>query len=318
MANSSASKLSGVGARGYVTKEDVSFLRRNVFQDGIVSQSELDAVFALAERAPKGDAEWPMFFEEAVADYYLREEDPHGYLTDQEFATLKARVTRDGRKASEIELRLLLKLLETATATPAAMTDFVAEQLKLAILDRGPDASVTANDTVLLRRFIFANGGDGNVRVTKREAELLFDISDATHGVGNDAVWTEFFVKAIANHLMSHFTYDAPSRDEALRRQAFFSDQSANVNVGGFFKRMIAGGLSGLKEEKSAQALRNEQRDRDIAVAEKVTPVEADWLADRIGRDGTFHASERALIDYMRDLGAELPPKLKALIDRAA
>lgn len=315
MANTS-SALANVGANGYVTNDDVMFLRRNVFKDGIVSGGEVDAVFALAERAPKGDPAWPMFFEEAVADFYLREEEPHGYLTAEEFATLKARVTRDGRKASAIELRLLLKLLETATETPPAMSDFIADQLKAAIAARGSDASVTKEDTALISRFVFASGGAGNVAVTKKEAEFLFDISDATHGVGNDPAFTEFFVKAIANHLMAHIGYTPPSREEAVRRQAYFEDQS--VNVGGFFKRMISGGLSGLKEEKSPQALRNEQRERDAAFAEKVTPVEADWVADRIGRDGVLHASERALVAYMRELGAELPPKLKALIDRAA
>ena len=68
----------------------------------------------------------------------------------------------------------------------------------------------------------------------------------------------------------------------------------------------------------SAQAERNATRDSEIAVAEKITPTEADWLADRIGRDGELHASEKELVSYIRKCGADLPPKLKALVERAA
>lgn len=312
-----AAEIARIGAKGHVTAEDVVVLRRTVFKDGIISPAELDALFALGERAPDGDREWPMFFEEAAADFYLREEEPQGYLTDAEFATLKARVTRDGQAASRLELRLMIKLLETAVATPPAMATFVAKQLKRSILAGRLRKGVTKEDTELVRRFIFAGGGEANVAVTRAEAELLFDINDANAGATNDPAWTEFFVKAIANHLMSHFSYAPQSRETAMRQHAFITDTS--VNVGGLFKRMVAGGLSGLKPDgKSLQAQRNEERVRDAAIAEKITPLEADWLAGRIGRDGRLNDSERAVVDYMRTLGAELPPKLKALVDRAA
>jgi hypothetical protein len=312
-----AAELARIGVSGYVSAEEVVSLRRNVFRDGIVSPRELEALFALGERAPDGDREWPMFFEEAAADFYLREEEPQGYLTDAEFATLKARVTRDGEAASALELRLLIKLLETAVTTTPAMAAFVADQLKRSILTGRLRKGVTKEDAELVRRFIFAGGGEANVAVTRAEAELLFDINDANAGAPNDPSWTEFFVKAIANHLMSHFSYAPQSRETAMRQHAFMTDQS--INVGGFFKRMVMGGLSGLKSDgKSPQAQRNEERARDAAIAEKITPLEADWLADRIGRDGRLMESERALVDYMKKLGAELPPKLKALVDRAA
>lgn len=309
--------LAKIAAKGFVSAEDVTTLRRNVFHDGVVSPKELDALFKLAEHAPKGSPEWPMFFEEAAADFYLREEEPYGYITDAEFETLKARITRDGHIASPLEIRLLLKLLETSTSTPTSMHDFVGEQLRHAILSKGADARVTRDYTELMRRFIFTGGGDGHHAVTRAEAELLFDINDATMGIDNDPAWTELFVKAIANHLMAHFSYAPPSREEALARHDFMSDHS--VNVGGFFKRMISGGLAGFKEdETSPQRARNEARERGIREAEKITPEEAEWLADRIGRDGVFGESERRLIQHMRDIGAELPPKLKALIERAA
>ncbi|HXI86848.1 MAG TPA: hypothetical protein VNH64_05285 [Parvularculaceae bacterium] len=311
-----AERFAEIGASGYVFAEDVIFLRREVFANGIVSNSELDALFAIGERAPKGDPEWPAFFEEAATDFYLRQQKPQGYFTPDQFESLRARVTRDGETASPLEFRVLMRLLETARETPPAMHSFIAGELRRAILDKGPDAAVTREETSLVRRFIFAGGGADNVAVTRDEAELIFDINDATMGLGNDQAWTEFFVVAISNHLMAHFTFDPPDRHEALRLESFAEDRT--INPGGFLKKMLS--LAGLKPEEagSAQAQRNEARELRIVEAEKIAPEEADWLADRIGRDGVLGEGERRIVNHIRDLGAELPPKLKALVERAA
>jgi hypothetical protein len=310
-----AEKLVNLGADGHLSAEDVHFLRRQVFKDGIVSAEELDALFTLGERAPKGAPEWAEFFEEAASDFYLNEEEPHGYFTAAEFQTLRARMTHDGAVASPLELRLMVKLLEAAVECPPEMHAFVADQMKKRYAAGGALAS---EDVALLRRFIFAKGAAGNISVTRAEAELLFDICDAVRGRGNDASWTEFFVKSISNHLMAYFGYQPLAHEEAKRLHGFVSDHS--VNVGRFLERMFAGGLSGFsKSAPPLAAERNASREAEAAIAEKVTPDEADWLADRIGRDGTLHETEQALVKYMRDaLGAELPPKLKALVARAA
>jgi hypothetical protein len=123
-------------------------------------------------------------------------------------------------------------------------------------------------------------------------------------------------VQGVVNHLMAHLGYKAPSREEAFRRNAWAKDQS--VNVGGFFKKMIAGGLSGFRATQSVASAHEEQRDAEIAHAEQLTKAEADWLATRIGKDGGFDVNERRLIERLRELEKELPEGLKALIDRAA
>lgn len=317
-AQSLTSRLAAIGADGYVSADEVLFLRRTVFADGIVAPEELDALFALGDRAPKGDAEWLQFFAEAAADFYLREEQPQGFLTPEEFARLKDQVTRNGH-ASTLELGLLVKLLETAEKTPQEMTAFVGDQLKAAIVSKPGGAIVDKQDVMLLRRYLFAAGGEGNVAVTRREAELLFDINDTTEKANNDPSWTELFVQGVLNHLMAHLGYQAPSREEAFRRDAWMRDHS--VNVGGFFKRMLSGGFGAVKDaynEKSVYEGYNEKRDADVARAAEVTEFEAEWLASRIGRDGSFDENERQLLERMRDVENELPENLKALLGRAA
>lgn len=313
--------IRSVGADGYVSADDVVFLRKHVFADGVVSRPELAALFALAEKAPQGDPEWRDYFGEAAADFFLREEEPHGYLTNEEFEHIEAFVTRDGRKASRIELRMLISLMEKATATPPAMAEFVADQLRRHIRDRTKgEPRVSREDSELLRRYLYAAAGDGSIAITKEEAELLFDLHEATRAADNDPAWTDLFIKAIAAHLMAHVGYRPLPREEALRLHDWVKDQT--VNPAGFFGRMFSGGLDGIREaygrKPSAAAKKNEDDAIAAAIAEQVTAHEADWLADRIGRNGEFDDVERALLLYMRGLGAELPPKLSALVDKAA
>ncbi len=186
-------------------------------------------------------------------------------------------------------------------------------------MDKPDGPVVDKKDAMLLRRYIFAAGGDGNTAVTRDEAELLFDINDAVQPAPNSPAWTELFVQGVINHLMAHLGYTAPSREEAFRSHRWASDHS--VNVGDFFKRMLSGGLSAFGDahrHSSVQAAQNAKRDVNAAQAAKLTPNEANWLATRIGRDGAFDENERRLIDRMRELESELPDNLKALLERTA
>lgn len=313
--------IRSVGVDGHVSADDVIFLRKNVFADGVVNRAELAALFALAEKSPQGDREWADYFAEATADFFLREEEPHGYLTDEEFQHIEAFVTRDAKKASRIELQMLIAVMENATATPPAMAEFVADQFRRLIRDRMKSAPhIDRADADLLRRYLFASAGDGSIAITKGEAELLFDLHEMTSSADNAPEWSDLFIKAIAAHLMAHVGYRPLPREEALRLHDWVKDQT--VNPVGFFNRMFSGGLSGIREaygpKKAAGAKKNADDAIAAAIAEQVSAQEADWLADRIGHNGKFDEIERALLRYMRDLGAELPPKLASLVAKAA
>lgn len=313
-------QVRSVGADGYVSAEDVLFLRKNVFADGVVSRAELAMLFALAEKAPQGDKEWADYFSEAAADFLLREEEPHGYLTESEFEHLQALIARDGKKASLIELGLLVSLMEKATATPPAMAEFAADQFRRLVRDRKDSPRISRADADLLRRHLYASAGDGSTAITKEEAELLFDLHEMTYSADNDPSWTDLFIKAVAAHLMAHVGYKPLPREEALRLHDWVKDQT--VDPKGFFGRMFSGGLAGIRDSYGRKPAtfgrKNEDNAIAAAIAERVTAHEADWLADRIGKNGKFDDVERALLHYMRDLGAELPPKLAALAAKAA
>ncbi|OFX05560.1 MAG: hypothetical protein A3E78_12590 [Alphaproteobacteria bacterium RIFCSPHIGHO2_12_FULL_63_12] len=313
--------IRSVGADGHVSADDVIFLRKSVFADGVVNRAELAALFALAEKAPQGDREWADYFAEAAADFFLREEEPHGYLTEEEFEHLEAFIARDGKKASRIELGLLVALMEKATSTPASMAEFTADQFRRLVRDRTKGAPrMDRADVELLRRYLYASAGDGSIAITKEEAELLFDLHELTYAADNDPSWADLFIKAVAAHLMAHVGYRPLPREEALRLHAWVKDQT--VDPAGFFGRMVSGGVSGVLEayrrKPTAAGKKNEDDVIAAAIAEQVSAQEADWLADRIGKNGKFDDIERALLEFMRGLGAELPPKLSALVAKAA
>ena len=184
-------------------------------------------------------------------------------------------------------------------------------------------ASSAATRPNSIRRILFAFGGDGNIAVTRDEAEVLFDINDASATAENDPAWNDLFVKAIANFMMAASGYQAPSRQEALRREDWLDEPSAR-RLGGFFSRMAAGGLRGAlnayrqPDMEQAWAARNKSMEAAIKSAETISAEEAEWLARRMGRDGTFHENEKALLRFIRDEAPSIHPSLQSLITKAA
>jgi hypothetical protein len=210
--------------------------------------------------------------------------------------------------------------MEKATETPDDMAVFVADQFRRRFGALTGGARISADDVALIRRFIYAAGGSAATAVTRLETELLFDLHDLAAGADNDPSWEDLFIKGVAAHLMAHVGYKPLPRAEALRLHDWVKDHS--VNPGGFFNRMFSGGLSAIRDSyrpaKSAGARKNEDDAIAAAIAEQVTAMEADWLADRFGRNGRLDNAERALIAYMKELEADLPPKLAALVAKAA
>jgi hypothetical protein len=181
---------------------------------------------------------------------------------------------------------------------------------------------VSRAEADLLRRILYAYGGDDGIAVTRAEADVLFDINDAVADADNDPAWLDLFVKAVANCIMAASGYVVPTREVALRREEWLD--APEGGVAGFFARMVSGGLRGVLEayrapdDEDEWAARNARTDAAIAGAEVVTDGEAAWLAGRIDRDGRMHDAEKALLRFIANEGRDVHPSLAPLLAKAA
>ncbi len=161
------------------------------------------------------DPSWAPFFVEALTDYIVFQAEPSGYISEGNAAWLIAHITRSSdRVDSACEFELLVKTLERAKLSPVKLVTFALEQVKWGVI--GADCYIGSArscepgvvdraETEMVRRILFAFGGDGNIAVTRQEAGVLFDINDATSEAKNDPAWSDLFVKALANFLLVNF-----------------------------------------------------------------------------------------------------------------
>ncbi|MFK0691218.1 hypothetical protein ACFX5Q_23905 [Mesorhizobium sp. IMUNJ 23033] len=324
--------VAGLTSKNRITAEDVTMLRREVFGDGVVSRGEAEALFALDATARDKCQEWPEFFVEAITDYIVHQEKPAGYISEGNADWLVQTISRDGMVDSRIELELLVHVLEKAKSSPSKLCAYALEQVGHAVIDgKGPlmlggdlvPGLIAKAEVDLLRRILYAYGGDGNIAITRAEAEVLFKINERSAAASNDPSWNDLFVKAIANFVMCSAGYEAPTREVALRRDSFF--EQADAEIGGFFGRMVSGGLAAIMEAYRAPddietewEARNRASEALARRAETIDAGEAKWLAERIGGGRPLRENERALLTLIKHASPEIHPALKPLLDKVA
>jgi len=322
--------LAKAKSSGKVTADDTLAARRVVYGEGVhISPSEMDALFHIDEAANDHDPSWGMLLAEAGTDYIVHQQEPSGYVDAHKAHWLMEAVSRDGVVRTATELELLVKVLESAKSSPAELVHFALDQVRHAVVDGdGPLAGghqlergrVNRAEAAMVRRILYAFGGHAGIAITRTEAEVLFAINDASINADNDPEWTDLFVKAIANCIMAASGYAVPSREVALRREKWLDSPDAGVS--GFFAKMAAGGLRGVLEAYMAPeadwATHNAMKNSATLAAEVVTKDEAEWLAERIGRDGALNADEKALLRFVGEEASMVHPSLKELIEKAA
>ena len=325
--------VAGLTSKNRITAEDVTMLRREVFADGVVTRGEAEALFALDQTAREKCAEWAPFFVEAVTDYIVHQEKPEGYISEQNADWLVRTISRDGMVDSRTELELLVHVLEEAKSSPSQLSAYALEQVAHAVIDgKGPlmlggalvPGLVARAEVDLLRRILYAYGGDGNIAITKAEAEILFRINDRTAAAENDPSWNELFVRAIANHVMCSAGYEPPTRETALRHETFLDH--AEPEIGGFFSRMASGGFAAILaayhspgDIEAEWEAKNRAAEALARRAETIDAGEAKWLAERVGGgERPLRENERALLTLIKHASPEIHPALKGLMDKVA
>jgi hypothetical protein len=318
--------------RGSIKNVDVLRLKSTYHYDGVITEQEAETLLRLNEACLIQDPTWPDFFIEAVTDYVVNQALPEGYLTAEGAQWLIERVAKDGNVKRKTELDLIVNVLDKSRWSPVSLARVALAQVKRAVVSGdGPlragemseKGKISEPEVELVRRILYAFGGDGNVAVTRAEAEVLFDINDAIADPEANPAWTDLFVKAVTNVVMAASGQAVPTREEAMRRDAWLHD-SGELSPRALLAALVTSSLDAVRsayQEQSSEEralARLEHQRIEIITNEVITQAEAAWLCDRIGRDGHLTANEAALVAYLKKESHNIHPDLQAAVDRLA
>lgn len=306
---------------GRLSDEDVLNLRRAVFQDGHISIQEADMLFQINDLPNKPDT-WFDLFLEGVTHFLVRQTMPHGYINQANAAWLMTRIDHDGVVETRTELELLMYVMKIAKNVTDELENYALAQVKIAVLEgRGFLAQgrqlqpgvIGEAEVDILRRVLYACGGDGGAGISRAEAEALFEINDAVVDADNAHSWQQLFVSGIANHLMMLAAWEEPDMQEALRRERWLEQKGSSFvapsfkGVGGAFKSLFSQPEKTYSHTNSA----------GLADAERITESEAYWLIERLNRDGRLDDNEKALLRFLKEESPEIHESLLPYVNAA-
>lgn len=308
---------------GAVTDGDVMMLRDAIWTDETIAEPVVDALFKLNDHLQVRSPAWTDFFIEAVEYFLVDQCVPQGFVDENCAAWLCHKIDKNGRVASLTEVELLVAVIERAESAPEILKDYAIAQIEATIVTgegpTRPDGTVRPNcvdavEVELLRRLIFASGGEGAVIVGAQEADLLFRIKDATLEGNNASSWLRLFVQGVGNHLMAHSDYRPLSRDEAQRLNESLNDNAPSLAR--FFRRMIPADMFGCGTITDAfKQLFPRVEDRfakrlALDNSHLITPQEAGWLKTHIAADEKIDSYEKALLTFIFDEAEHAPSLL--------
>jgi hypothetical protein len=303
---------------GTISPDDVLAMRREVYGAPQVAGEYVEALLALDGALAAGSPEWTSFIGDALVDYVVHQEDPEDYVDDVKAGWLIGACAGPLRRDGAIQA--LVRVIEDAAAVPQSLESFVLGKAKAAVIAAG---QVSADDVALLRRLVFAGGGEDSVGVSREEADMLFDIDDALGKAANDPAWPDFFALAVADSLVEVSPFHVEGRADAARDEAWLSSRPGLLD---FFKHMPhAPDVKGVLRDvfdPYADA-RAEWRDPDSrmeadeAAAAPVTDDEARWLLGRLGGGGALSLAGAKLVARLKADEGRMSPLLKPLLDGA-
>lgn len=304
-----------VCASGRIEGADVLAVRRAVYGgDCLVSRAEAEAVYAVERGRRVHCREWSNFFVEAMTDFVLNQELPVGYMSGENAAWVEGQIKRRKEPSMDGDMAIVANVIERASAVPASFSAFALRLAKEAVIyGDGLDAAgrvhasgrVDEADVAMLKRILWGAGSEGLLAVSRDEAEALFSIADATTGAANDPEFNDLFAKAIGNYLLGATGRAVPSREMALKWQTPVA-----------YKVDVVRSLSQILRERgkiNAKFLKDTQAAtlaQEVEVAAIMTPEKAQWLTDRIEKNGLMNGPEKALVRFIEreasDLGVDL------------
>ena len=307
-----------VKAGGTISADEILGLRREGWSDGKLDLAEAEALFAANDSLTEVTPEWVSFFVAALTEFVVNGGDPHGYVDDAKADWLAMHIDHDGKLETIAELELLVRIMETAIRVPPEMRSYALEQIEQAVLHgagptRGDGALLSGcigpSECALLRRMIFAAGGDRPAAVSKAEAEMLFRIKNASLEGDNAPEWELLFVQGVANFLMGFAGNEPLSHERAVELETFMT--SPGGGIGKFFANLaradVGTGFGSLLSLGGSSHGDQDERDIDAEVeaALAITDEESSWLHTQLEADDQLDPYEKALLAFIAEATGE-------------
>ncbi|MCB1522444.1 MAG: hypothetical protein KDJ37_18000 [Hyphomicrobiaceae bacterium] len=322
--------LAEIFASGAISELDLLRLRSIIYTDDALSAEEVDQLLALDEALGDPSRGWIELFISQITDFIVHRCEPSGYLTTDNADWLIARIQRNGVVTTRRRLELLITVMQQARWSPPRLVRLAIEQVRLAVAEgRGAlrqEGAVAAEgidefEIELLRRILYAFGGDVAQPITRTEADVLFEINTAVSAGPFNPAWSDFFAKFVANVVLATSGFEVPTREMALHRDVSAARHvSSSPSALDMVEDMLTSSrLAGAYREQSAEA-RNlheiEQERIAMIVGEGAGALEPGWLAERLGQSGRLEVTEAALIAYLEREKASLHPVLAEAVAR--
>ncbi|WP_340588268.1 hypothetical protein [Erythrobacter alti] len=295
-------------ADGGISSDEILAMRQAGWADGRMTRAEAEAIFAAQHATQNPSSEWSDFFVEAIKQHVLEGSEPRGYASEEEAHWLVGQVKADGKVCSMTELELLTRIIEKAHNVPSVLKDYVLEVIETEVLTgTGPtrdggelsDTHVTEAECKLTRRVIFGVASDRPAAVSRREAEMLFRIKDASEHAANAPDFKRLFVQGVGNYMMGFAGAAGQiSRDRQLELDAFIADNKPSV--GRFMGEMAVaapnafGVVFGKRDSGPT-------RDEQVAADAAVTDGEQNWVDSQIGLNGKVDEYDQALLEFIAE-----------------
>lgn len=317
-----------------ISVQDVQALRHAIYgRDGRIDREEVETLFRINDQARHSgnNPEWYDFFIEALTDYFVWKQEPACYISDADVEFLTKLIQHDGHFDGRTEFALVVNILWRLLDAPPALVELALRGIRETVLvesdplyglgDRTPGV-IDAIDVDLMRRVIFGAAGFGRITVSRAEADLLFDLNNASIEIENDPAWEEFFVTAICHHVLHPTGTSAMiERNEAVRREEWLAERRPAADMLKQTVRSVSdGSFLGVMKGFFGSVMPEPLPPEDVVSDDlggpepEITDDEAKWLIGRITQDLRHHHTEKAVLERIAAEVHVIHPLLRPLM----
>lgn len=335
---SNAAAVSGpvadIEAKRSIDGDDVRQLRRLVLATPGIDPLHAQMLLRFEKRCHTKVPVWQEFYVDTLTDYFVWQTEPAKRVGVKAAKQLFEYIVKDGKVAGLAELELLINIAHWSAFCQELVVFLVLKSVHDSVLtpdealfgqQRDPGV-ISAADVHLIRRALYIGPLGSGYSVTRRQADLLFDLNDGSNADANDEGWRDLFVKAIGSHMIypegvgkGLVPDDFKSRDEwAEESRAVglllmdFGRNDLRNTVAERLREIDVFGRDAARRER----YKEDQRFSDMLTLEHIGEDAARWLLDRIAGADAMHPCTLEVLRRLRHDAGHLHPHLAEVLEK--